>query len=157
MTVVISPLGLDEPIIVSNKDSVFRLEMSHTRKRSHSRRSIKSFPVRKKSLARLGSIRNRSRSLRNFEEDVTTSPTVHRFVVPRLETAEAKLTLEKQDHIDAVDRLRVRIDHLESQMKTAKKAKKEEQVKDIRRQLSQDKFQLKIQLKILEETYGLTY
>ena len=154
MTVVISPLGLDEPIIVSNKDSVFRLEMSHTRRRS---RSIKSFPLRKKSLARLASLRNRSRSLANFEEDVTTSPTVHKFIAPRLETAAAKLTVVKQDHIDAVDRLRVRIDHLESQMKTAKKAKKEDRVKDIRRQLSQDKFQLKIQLKILEETYGLTY
>jgi hypothetical protein len=42
-------------------------------------------------------------------------------------------------------------------MKTAKKAKKEEQVKDLKRKLSQDKFQLKVQLKILEETYGLTY
>jgi len=157
MTVVISPLGLDEPIIVSNKDSVFRLEMSHTRKRSHSRRSIKSFPVRKKSLTRLASLRSRSRSLANFEENETTSPTVHKFVVPRLETAEAKLTVEKQDHIDAVDRLRARIDHLESQMKTAKKAKKEEQVKDLKRKLSQDRFQLKVQLKILEEMYGLTY
>jgi hypothetical protein len=65
--------------------------------------------------------------------------------------------VEKQDHMDAVDRLRVKIDHLESQMKTAKKAKKEEQVKDLKRKLSQDKFQLKVQLKILEETYGLTY
>ena len=157
MTVVISPLGLDEAIIVSNKDSVFRLEMSHTRKRSHSRRSIKSFPLRKKSLARLASLRNRSRSLANFEENETTSPTVHRFVNPRLETAEAKLTVEKQDHINAVDRLRVRIDHLESQMKTAKKAKREDRVKDIRRKLGQDKFQLKVQLKILEERYGLTY
>jgi hypothetical protein len=157
MTVVISPLGLDEPIIVSNKDSVFRLEMSHTRKRSHSRRSIKSFPLRKKSLARLGSIRNQSRSLSNFEEDVTTSPTVHKFIAPRLETAETKLTLDKKDHTDAVDRLRVRIDYLESQMKTAKKAKKEELVKDIKRKLSQGKFQLKVQLKILEEMYGLTY
>lgn len=93
----------------------------------------------------------------NFEENETTSPTVHKFVAPRLETAEAKLTLDKQDHMDAVDRLRVKIDHLESQMKTAKKAKREDRVKDIKRQLSQDKFQLKIQMKILEERYGLTY
>lgn len=42
-------------------------------------------------------------------------------------------------------------------MKTAKKAKKEELVKDIKRKLSQGKFQLKVQLKILEEMYGLTY
>jgi BMFP domain-containing protein YqiC len=162
--------------------------MSHTRKRSHSKRSVKSFPLTKKASAHLPrpkrehsvapaspvanelfdvaleqfaikmrpKTRSLSRSLTNFEENETTSPTVHKFITPRLEIGEVKLTIEKQDHIDAVDRLRTRIDHLESQLKSAKKAKKEERVRELRKKLGHDKFQLKTQLDALKR-HGLTY